>query len=149
MEKKFITKEQKENVSNRLVLNFGLLLGGALLLLYVYNFVYAGYDPSVKNIFFVLGIIFAILTAVTFILGKKKLPSLAKYAPVCLGIFVISAIIASTKFIAAFPIKTAILSVFDLMVLYFIVITIYTVIYLKTHTVLVEKKKIVHRKKRK
>lgn len=149
MEKNFITKEQKEKVSNRLVLNFGIILAGALIMLYVYNFVSAGYASQVKNVLLVLGIIFVVLAVATFIVGKKKMPSLTKYAPICLGIFIACAIVASTKFIAAFPIKTAILSVFILMAVYFIVIAIYTAIYLKTHPVLVQKKKIQHKKKRK
>ena len=149
MEKKFITKEEKERISNRLVLNFGILLAGALAMLYVYNFVAAGYTSAVENVLFVLCIIFAIAAISTFILGKKKFPSLKKYAPICLGIFLACGIVASTKFITAFPIKTSIVSVFILMAIYFVVIAIYTAIYLKTHPVLVEKKKIQHKKKRK
>lgn len=149
MEKKFITKEQKEKVSNRLVLNFGILLAGALIMLYVYNFVSAGYTSSVQNVLLTLGIIFAVLAVVTFVLGMKKLPSLKKYAPVALGAFIACGVVASTKFIPAFPIKTAVLSVFILMAAYFIVMAIYTAIYLGTHKVIVEKKKIQHKKKRK
>lgn len=149
MEKKFITKEQKERVSNRLVLNFGILLAGALIMLYVYNFVSAGYTSSVQNVLLTLGIIFAVLAVATFVLGMKKLPSLKKYAPVLLGAFIACGVVASTKFIATFPIKSAVLTVFILMVVYFIVIAIYTAIYLKTHPVLIEKKNIHHKKKRK
>lgn len=149
MEKKFITKEQKERVSNRLVLNFGLLLAGALVMLYVYNFVSAGYTSSVQNVLLTLGIIFGVLAVATFVLGIKKLPTLKKYAPVSLGAFIACGVVASTKFIATFPIKTAVLTVFILMAVYFMVMAIYTAIYLGTHKVLVEKKKIVHKKKRK
>ncbi len=149
MEKNFITKEQKEKVSNRLVLNFGIVLAGALVMLYVYNFVSAGYASSVQNVLFTLGIIFAISAVAAFVLGKKKFPSLAKCAPVLLGAFVACAVVASTKFIPAFPIKTSVLAVFILLALYFIVMAIYTAIYMGTHKVLVEKKKITHKKKRK
>lgn len=149
MEKKFITKEQKEKVSNRLVLNFGILLAGALIMLYVYNFVAANYISSVQNVLLTLGIIFAVVAIATFVLGMKKLPSLKKYAPVALGAFIACGVVASTKFIHTFPIKTAVLSVFILMVAYFIVMAIYTAIYLGTHKVIVEKKKIQHKKKRK
>ena len=149
MEKKFITREQKEKVSNRLVLNFGILLAGALIMLYVYNFVSAGYWNSVQNVLLVLGIIFAVGAVATFILGKKKYPCLTKYAPVLLGAFIVSGIVASTKFISAFPIKTAVISTFIVMAVYFVVMAIYTAIYMKTHTVLIEKKKIQHKKKRK
>lgn len=149
MEKKFITREQKEKVSNRLVLNFGIVLAGALIMLYVYNFVSAGYWNSVQNVLLVLGIIFGVGAVATFILGKKKCPCLTKYAPILLGSFVVCGIVASTKFIASFPIKTAVISTFIVMAVYFIVMAIYTAIYLKTHTVIIEKKKIVHKKKRK
>ena len=149
MEKKFITREQKEKVSNRLVLNFGIVLAGALIMLYVYNFVSAGYWNSVQNVLLVLGIIFAVGAVATFILGKKKCPCLTKYAPILLGSFVVCGIVASTKFIASFPIKTAVISTFIVMAVYFIVMAICTAIYLKTHTVVIEKKKIVHKKKRK
>ena len=149
MEKKFITKEEKERISNRLVLNFGILLAGALAMLYVYNFVAAGYTSAVENVLFVLAIVFAIATILTFILGKKKFPSLKKYSPICLGIFIACGIVASTKFINAFPVKTSILLVFILIAVYFAILAIYTAIYLKTHPVLVEKKKIQHKKKRK
>ena len=149
MEKKFITREQKEKVSNRLVLNFGILLAGAWIMLYVYKFVSAGYWNSVQNVLLVLGIIFAVGAVATFILGKKKCPCLTKYAPILLGSFIVCGIVASTKFITSFPIKTAVISTFIEMAVYFIVMAICTAIYLKTHTVVIEKKKIVHKKKRK
>ena len=149
MEKKFITREQKEKVSNRLVLNFGMVLAGALVMLYVYNFVGGGYQNTIQNLLFVLGIIFGIGAVATFILGKKKFPKLEKYTWILLGAFILSGLVASTKFIATFPIKTAIYVSFILLAVYFIVMAIYTAIYLKTHPVLIEKKKIQHKKKRK
>ena len=149
MEKNFITKEQKEHVSNRLVLNFGMVLAGALIMLYVYNFVSAGYVSAVQNVLLVLGIIFAVGAVLTFIFGKKKNPKLSKFAPILLGAFVVCAVVASTKFIPAFAAKTAVLVTFILMAVYFIVMAIYTGIYLKKHPVIIEKNKIVHKKKRK
>ena len=148
MEKNFITKEHKEKVSNGLVLDFGIVLAGALIMLYVYNFVSAGYVASVQNFMLVMGIIFAVGAVATFVLGKKKCPKLTKYAPTLLGAFVIAAVVASTKFIPAFPIKTAVIATFILLALYFVVRAIYTGIYLKNHPVLIEKKKIVHKKKK-
>ena len=71
MEKKFITKEQKEKVSNRLILNFALLLAGALILLYVFNF-NMGYPTQVKEVLFVLGIIFALIGIVMLVFGIVK-----------------------------------------------------------------------------
>ncbi len=148
MEKKFITREQKEKVSNRLVLNFGILLLGALVMLYVYNFTAAGYIPAVQNVLFVLGIIFAVATIAAFVLGKLKFSKLTKYAYILLGAFITCGIPASTKFILTFSIKKAIVLTFILMAVYFIVMAIYTGIYLKTHPVLIKKQKIVHKKKK-
>ena len=149
MEKKFITREQKEKVSNRLVLNFGLILAGALVMLYVYNFVGGGYQSMVQNVLLVLSIIFLAGAIATFILGKKKFPKLEKYTWILLGAFILSGLVASSKFIPTFPIRTSIYVAFILLAIYFIVMAIYTAIYLKTHPVIIEKKKIVHKKKRK
>ncbi len=149
MEKKFITKEQKEKVSNRLVSIFGILLAGSLIMLYIYNFVAANYIRATQNVLLVLSIIFFITTVLTFVLGMKKFPKVFKFWPVSLGAFIACGIVASTKFIYDFPIKTAVLTVFILMAVYFIVMAVYTAIYLGTHKVVVEKKKVVHKKKRK
>ena len=107
MEKKFITKEQKEKVSNRLVSIFGILLAGALVMLYIYNFVAANYIRDVQNVLLVLSIIFFITTVLTFVLGIKKFPKVFKFWPISLGAFIACGIVASTKFIYDFPIKTA------------------------------------------
>lgn len=148
MEKNFITKEQKEKVSNGLVLDFGLILAGALIMLYVYNFVTAHYVSAVQNFMLVLGIIFAVGAVATFVLGKKKCPKLTKYAPTLLGAFVVAGVVASSKFIPTFSAEAAVITTFILLAVYFIVRAIYTGIYLKKHPVLIEKKKIVHKKKR-
>ena len=149
MEKKLITPEQKEKVSNRLVTNFGILLAGALVMLYVYNFVAANYIKAVTNVMLVFAIIFFITTVLTFALGFKKFPKLFKFWPVSLGAFIACAIPAYTKFTMDFRLKSAVLLVFILMAVYFIVIAVYTAIYLGTHKVIVEKKNITHKKKRK
>ena len=72
MEKTYITREQKEKISNRLVLNFGILLAGALVLLYVYNFYASGWNTQLINVLSILGIIFGVAAIAMFVLGLKK-----------------------------------------------------------------------------
>lgn len=160
MEKNFITKEQKDKVSNRLVLNFGVLLGGALILLYVYNFYASGWNTQLINVLSVLGIIFAVAAIAMFILGLKKFPKLKSYASIPLGAFILTALIAylpklnffmagfSNVFHKHYSTGVAVVVCLILMAIYFIALAIYTAIYLKKHTVLIEKKKIVHTKKK-
>ena len=155
MEKKIITKEQSEKVSNRLVLNFGILLAGALILLYVYNFAQAGYPVQVKSVLGVLGIIFIALAVVMLVLGIKKFPKLKSFSAIPFGAFIPCALISyfhKIPFLSnAFPgftIQNAILLTLILMAVYFVVLAVYTGIYSKTHTVVIEKKKIQHKKKK-
>lgn len=155
MEKKFITKEQKEKVSNRVVLNFGILLAGALVLLYVYNFSDAGYPTEVKSVLGVLGIIFIVLAIAMLVLGIVKFPRLKNYSAIPFGVFVPCALISYfhkipflTRAFPAFSITHAIIATLILMVVYFIALLIYTGIYLSTHPVLVAKKKIQHKKRK-
>lgn len=153
MEKKFITKEQREKANNRLVLNFGILLSGALILLYIYNF-NSAYPIQVKTFLGVLGIIFALLGIAMLILGFKKNPKLKNYSALPFGAFIPCALIS---YISKLPIavshnyttEKAIGISLILMLVYFVILGIYTAIYLKTHEVLVEKKKIQHKKKKK
>lgn len=153
MEKKFITKEQKERVSNRLVLNFGVLLAGALVMLYAYNFATSGYSVQVKQVGVILGIISAVLAVAMFVLGLTKLPKMKNYAAIPLGVFLACAVVSYIPLIPAFAkyhytIEMSIWLVLILMVVYFVVLSIYTAIYTATHPVLVQKKKIQHKKKR-
>ncbi len=155
MEKKIITKEQSERVSNRLVLNFGILLAGALILLYVYNFAQAGYPVQVKNVLGVLGIVFLVLAIAMLALGFKKFPKLKNYSAIPFGAFVPCALVSYfhkvpflSKALPGFTIQNAIVTTLILMAVYFIVLAVYTGIYNATHTVLVEKKKIQHKKKK-
>ena len=67
-----MTKEQREKISNRLTLNFGILLCGALIMLYVYNFVVAGYVHETVNFVGIVGILSAVAAIVLFVLGKVK-----------------------------------------------------------------------------
>ena len=150
MEKKFITKEQREKASNRLVLNFGILLAGALILLYIYNF-NSAYPMQIKTFLGILGIIFALLGIAMLVLGFKKCPKFKTYSALPFGAFVPCALVS---YVSKFPIynyttEKAIGLSLILMLVYFVILGIYTAIYLKTHEVLVEKKKIQHKKKRK
>mgnify|MGYP003294514755 CR=1 FL=1 len=155
MEKNFITKEQKEKVSNRLVLNFAVLLVGALAMLYVYNFATAGYPLQVKSVLGVLGIIFLVLGILMLVLGYLKCPKLKNYSAIPFGAFVPCALVSyfhkvpflTAKF-PAFSITNAVVITFILMALYFVVLAIYTAIYLAKHPVLSDKKKIQHKKKK-
>lgn len=150
MEKKFITKEQREKASNRLVLNFGILLAGALILLYIYNF-NSAYPMQIKTFLGVLGIIFALLGIAMLVLGFKKYPKFKTYSALPFGAFIPCALISYVSRLPIYNYTTekAIGISLILMLIYFVVLGIYTAIYLKTHEVLVEKKKIQHKKKRK
>ncbi len=153
MEKKFITKEQKEKVNNRLILNFALLLAGTLILLYVFNF-NMGYPTQVKTVLFVLGIIFAVIGIAMLVFGfVKKNTKLKRYSSIFFGAFIPCALVSYVSEIpvvksTAYSTKTAIGISLILMAVYFVVMAIYTAIYLGTHPVLIEKKKIQHKKKR-
>jgi len=164
MEKKFITQQQKEKMSNRVVLNFGILLAGALVLLYVYNFHASGYRLPLYNTLRVLGYIFAGLAVVMFGASfTKKFSKMRNYATIPFGAFIATIFLVflpgnydyntfrtSFNTITGKPYEfgTAMAFVIALMVLYFIVLSVYTAIYLKKHPVEVQKKKIQHKKKK-
>lgn len=165
MEKKFITQEQKEKMSNRVVLNFGILLAGALVLLYVYNFYVSGYTLPLMKTLRGLGYIFAVLAAAMFGLSfMKKFSKMRNYAAIPFGGFIATIFLAflpdfvtySSPFMVQFnnitgrgyTFKMAMLIVIALMVIYFIALSVYTAIYLAKHPVAVQKKKIQHKKKK-
>lgn len=153
---KVMTKEEREKLSNRLILNFGILLCGALIMLYVYNFVSAGYAVQTAYTVGVIGIISALAAIVFFALGKTKFPKIKNYGAIFLGMFIAALITYSprfgfvTKLLPSFTMKTAVIAVFILMLAYFIVLSVVTAIILKTHPEApVEKQKIQHAKKKK
>ncbi|MBQ3181767.1 MAG: hypothetical protein IJB50_03315 [Clostridia bacterium] len=155
MKKTFLTKEQSEKANNRLVLNFGILLAGALVLLYVFNFAQAGYPVQVKNVLGVLGIVFLVLAVAMLILGFKKWSKLKTYSAIPFAAIVPCALVSYfhkipflTNAFPGFTIKNAIIVTLILMAVYFVVLAVYTGIYSATHPVLVEKKKIQHKKKK-
>ena len=153
--KNFITKEQREKISNRVVLNFGALLCGALVMLYVYNFIIAGYSVSTVNLVGIVGIVSAVLAIVMFVLGLKKFPKIKNYSGIFLGMFIAALIVYASKFgfvtnlIPAYTAKVGVIVVFVLMAVYFIAFAVATAIYLKLHPEMPsEKKKIQHKKKK-
>ena len=151
-----MTREEREKLSNRLILNFGILLCGALIMLYIYNFVSAGYATQTANAVGVVGILAAICAVVFFVLGKTKYPKIKNYSAIFLGMFIAALITYAPRFgfvanlFGGITMKTAVIAVFVLMLLYFIVLSVVTGIILKTHPEApVEKQKIQHAKKKK
>lgn len=164
MEKNLITQEQKDKASNRVVLNFGVLLAGALVLLYAYNFYANGWSMQLYKVLGVLGYIFAGLAAVMFGASfTNKFRKIRNYAAIPFGAFIATVFLvylpnnySYNAFMVTFnnitgkiyDFKMATLIVCALMVLYFVVLSVYTAIYLKTHPVAVQKNKIQHKKKK-
>ena len=164
MEKKFITQEQRNKVSNRVVLNFGVLLAGALVLLYAYNFYVNNWFLQLYKVLRTLGYIFAGLAVVMFGASfTKKFRKLRGFAAIPFGAFIATVFLVflpNNYTFNAFMVKfnnitgkmydfrMATMIVCALMVLYFVILSVYTAIYLKTHPVAVQKNKIQHKKKK-
>ena len=146
---KFMTKEQREHVSNRLILNFGILLCGALIMLYVYNFISAGYVNQAQNVVGVIAIVSAVAAIVFAVLGKTKNEKFLKWAPVFLGMFIAGAITFLPRLIPALTAKNAVIIVFLLMLVYFIVMAVITAVILKKHPEQPKEKKQIHHTKKK
>ena len=151
---KVMTREEREKLSNRLILNFGILLCGALIMLYVYNFISAGYAIQTAYTVGIIGIISAVVAIVFFVLGKTKFPKIKNYSAIFFGMFIAALVTYAprfgfvTKLVPAFTMKVAVVSVFILMAVYFIVLSIVTAVILKTHPEApLEKKKIQHASK--
>lgn len=146
-----MTKEERENVSNRLVLNFGILLLGALIMLYIYNFLNAGYTKQTATVVGVVGIISIIAAIVMFVVGKIKKHKILNYSAIPFGMFIAALITYFPRFnlISGFTMKNAVILVFILMLAYFIVLTIINAIILKTHPEAPVEKKIKHAKGKK
>ena len=146
---KFMTKEQREKVSNRLILNFGILLCGALIMLYVYNFINAGYVSQAQNVCGVVAIISAVLAIVFAVIGKVKGNKLLSVAPVFLGMFIAGAITYLPRLVSALEAKTAVIIVFLAMLVYFIIMAVITAVILKKHPEQPKEKKQIHHAKKK
>ncbi len=151
---KFMTKQEREKVSNRLVLNFGILLAGALIMLYVWNFISAGYIRQAQNVCGISAIVAAVLAIVLFVVGTVKKNAMKRYSAVALGVFIAGAIVylpavsSLTQKLTILTPKNAVIFVFLLMLVYFIVMAIVTGVILKKHPEAPTEKKIQHAKKK-
>lgn len=153
MESEYImTKQMKEKISNRLVLNFGVLLAFALVLLYVRSALSSTIRGITYTIILVIGILCIIGSIVMFILGKKNgNERLKNNSAIPFGTFIgcVALYLAKLNLIPGYTWNKAILTVYILMAVYFIVMAIITAVLLKKPTVKETDKKIVHKKKRK
>ena len=134
-----MTKEQKEKLSNRLVLNFGILLAAGLVLLYVNSALRNGLRAAqvTCNTLFVVGIISALLGIFLFVWGKVKKTAAKNYSAICLGVFIACAMIyfSGLNLIPSYTKTVAVLSVYIAMAVYFIVLSIITSIQLRKPTI--------------
>ncbi len=147
-----MTRERKEQLSNRLVLNFGILLVAAVVLLYVNT---ALRNASSRELTYLIvliaGIVSAVLAVFLFVWGKMNKPAVKNYSAVALGVFVGCAILYGSK-VVSFPLYNhvnAVIAVYLAMAVYFIVMAIITAVMLRKPLVKDPSKKIVHAKKRK
>ncbi len=148
-----MTKERKEQLSNRLVLNFGILLLAGLVLLYLNTALRNG--GSARQLAYVIiliaGIVGAALAVFLFVWGMKKNPKVKNYSAIGLGVFVGSALLYISK-LNLIPSYTNVLAVkvtYIAMAVYFIVMAIIIGIQVRKPLIKDESKKIVHAKKRK
>ncbi len=150
---KTITKEKQEQLANRLVLNFGILLGVALIMLYVNNALrsFGAYQSVTYTIAFILGIVGVAGAIAFFVLGKTKYPKLKNFSALFLGLFVICAMIylAKLAWIPGYDHITAVITVYISMAVYFIVLSVITAVMMKRPLEKTEKAEIKHAKKKK
>lgn len=150
-----MTKEKREQISNRLVLNFGLLLLGALLMLYVRSAIMSTFSKIAYIVILILGILGLASAIALFVVGKSKKPRLRNYSAVGLGVFVVSALVYLSKLnLFSFYTKNiAVATVYIAMLVYFIIMAIYTAVMLKKplvkDPVAAEKAKALKKKKKK
>lgn len=148
-----MTRERKEQLSNRLVLNFGVLLVAAVILLYVNT---ALRNPSSKNLAYLIIMITGFVSAASaiflFVWGKIKKNAAKNYSAIGVGVWAGCVMLYASKLISWFPNYTsvkAVIAVYIAMAIYFIVLAIVTAIMLRKPLIKDESKKIVHAKKRK
>ncbi|MBR7163989.1 MAG: hypothetical protein IKD21_03375 [Clostridia bacterium] len=147
-----MTREKKEQLSNRLVLNFGVLLIAAVILLYVNT---ALRNASSRDLTYlivlIVGIVSAVFAAFLFIWGKMNKPGIKNYSAIGLGTFIGCALIYASKVVPvpAYDHVMAVITVYVAMAVYFIVMAIITAVMLRKPLVKSESQKIVHAKKRK
>lgn len=130
---KVMTKERKEQLSNRLVLNFGILLGAALIMLYVFNALRSSFANTTFLVLLVLGIVGVVGAVVFFVLGKLKYPKMKNYSAVFLGVAIGCALLYLSKFsfIPYYSKTVAVVTVYIAMAVYFIVLAIITSVQLR------------------
>ncbi|MBE7048645.1 MAG: hypothetical protein E7393_04670 [Ruminococcaceae bacterium] len=143
-----MTKEQKEKLSNRLVLNFGILLVAALVLLYVNSALHSGGRESAYWFILAVGIISVPLGVFLFIWGKLKKSAVKNYSAVCLGTLIACAVLYISKW-GLFTLHSgrAVIAVYAAMAIYFIIMAIITAIQLHKPTVKSEAEKAAYAKK--
>ncbi len=148
-----MTKEKREQLSNRLVLNFGILLTASLVLLYLNSALRSGIKASnaAFAVILIVGIISLVLGVFLFVYGKTKKPAVTNYSAICLGTLIGSALLYLVKlnWIPAYTNAKAVITVYIAMAVYFIVLTIITATQLKKPLVKSDAEKIVHSKKKK
>lgn len=144
-----MTKEKKEQISNRLVLNFGILLAAALVLLYVRSALSSSISGITYTILLIIGILCLLGSIVMFVLGKKNETNLKNYSAVPFGVFLGCAVlyVAKLGFIPGYTWKTAVLALYILMAAYFIVMAIITAVLLRKPTIKpVDEREVLRRK---
>ena len=148
-----MTRKQKEQLSNRLVLNFGVILAAGLILLYVNSALRSGIRISNPTylIILILGVISLLLGAYLLVLRKFKKSNLTNYSALFFGIAIGSAVLYISKFslIPGIDRTNAVIPVYILMAVYFIVLSIITAVQLRKPLVKSEAEKIQHKKKKK
>ena len=147
-----MTKERKEQLSNRLVLNFGILLVAAVVLLYVNT---ALRNPGSKNLTYLIimiaGIVSAAAAIFLFVWGKLKKNAAKNYSAIGVGVWAGCVMLYASKLVSWFPGYTsvkAVVAVYIAMAVYFIVLAIITGVMLSKPLEKDPRKKIVHAKKR-
>ena len=147
-----MTREKKEQLSNRLVLNFGVLLVAAVVLLYVNTALRnASSSDLMYLILMITGIVSAVATVFLFIWGKINKPSVKNYSAIPFGVGIACVLLYASKinrFILYTPAR-AVVTVYVAMAVYFVVLAIITAILLRKPVIKDANKKIVHAKKRK
>ncbi len=148
-----MTKEKREQLSNRLVLNFGILLAAGLILLYLNTALRSGINASSAafTVILIVGIISVVLGIFFFVYGKTKKPAVTNYSAICLGTFIGSALLylAKLNWIPGYTKVRAVIVVYIAMAVYFIVLSIITSIQLRKPLIKSDAEKIVHSKKKK
>lgn len=146
-----MTKEKREQISNRLVLNFGVLLAGALVLLYVRSALSTVYASTIYSIIFYVGVLALILSVVFFILGKKKGTKLKNYSGVPFGVFVATIVLYISRdgVIKGYRWEEAVSFLYILMAVYFIVMSVITSVLLRKPVIKENAAKPAKKRKRK